>query len=113
VSDAVGAILKIAEHPEANGEVYNIGSQQEITILDLAKRIRELTGSESKIVFIPYAQAYEEGFEDMMRRVPDLTKAHRLIGYAPKVSLDETLRSVIEDVRSRLDPRRAPEAVNT
>jgi UDP-glucose 4-epimerase len=113
VSDAVGAIIKVAEHPLANGEVYNIGGQQEITILDLAKRIKELAGSESKIVFIPYEKAYEEGFEDMMRRVPDLTKVNRLIGYEPKVPLDDILRSVIDDVRSRLTSRRTPEPVIT
>jgi UDP-glucose 4-epimerase len=113
VNDAVNAIIKVGEHPDANGEVYNIGSQQEITMLDLAKRIKELAKSESKIVFIPYEQAYEEGFEDMMRRVPDLTKVHRLIGYEPTVKLDEILRSVIEDVRPRLRPRRTPEPVNT
>jgi UDP-glucose 4-epimerase len=113
VNDAVGAIIKVADHSAANGEVYNIGSQQEITILDLAKRIKELTASDSRIVFVPYEEAYEEGFEDMMRRVPDLTKVQRLIGYAPKVQLDEILRSVIDDVRSRLDPRRAREPVIT
>lgn len=108
VSDAVGAILSIAEHPAANGEVYNIGSQQEITILDLAKRIRTLTDSKSQIVFVPYDKAYEEGFEDMMRRVPDLSKANRLIGYAPRVLLDDILRSVIQDIRARLDSQRTP-----
>lgn len=113
VNDAANAIIKVAEHPQANGEIYNIGSQQEITILDLAKRIKELTESDSKIVFVPYEQAYEEGFEDMMRRVPDLTKVHRLIGYEPTVQLDEILRSVIDDVRSRLRSRRTPEPVNT
>lgn len=113
VDDAVGAIIKVADHREANGEVFNVGSQQEITILDLARRIKDLTASDSKIVFIPYEEAYEEGFEDMMRRVPDLTRINRLIGYKPKVQLDEILRSVIEDVRSRLEPRRAPEPVIT
>ncbi len=113
VNDAVEAIMKIADHPKANGEVYNIGSQQEITILDLAKRIKELTDSDSRIVFIPYEKAYEEGFEDMMRRVPDLTKAHQLIGYAPRVQLDQILRSVIEDVRSRLQSHRTPETIVT
>ncbi len=113
VDDAVGAIIKVADHREANGEVYNVGSQHEITILDLARRIKDLTASDSRIVFIPYEEAYEEGFEDMMRRVPDLTRINRLIGYKPRVQLDETLRSVIEDVRSRLEPRRAPEPVIT
>jgi UDP-glucose 4-epimerase len=105
VNDAVGAILAIAAHPSANGEVYNVGSQQEITIHALAQRIKELTGSDSKIVFVPYESAYEEGFEDMMLRVPDLTKVHILIGYQPKIGLVDILGSVIEDVRSRLSHR--------
>ena len=113
VHDAVGAIIKIAEHPLANGEVYNIGSAHEITILDLARRIKQLTGSDSEIVFVPYEEAYEEGFEDMMRRVPDLTKANRLIGYKPTGSLDAILRSVIDDVRSRVQSRRTPEPLIT
>jgi UDP-glucose 4-epimerase len=111
VNDSVDALIKIADHPDANGEVYNIGTQQEITMLDLASRIKELTGSDSKIVFIPYEEAYEEGFEDMMRRVPDITKARRLIGFTPKVRLDEILRSVIEDVRTRLQSQHTPESV--
>jgi UDP-glucose 4-epimerase len=111
VSHAVRAILAIAAHPDAKGEVYNIGSQEEITIYALAQRIKELTGSSSKIVFIPYERAYEEGFEDMKRRVPDLSKARKLIGYEPTVGLDQTLRSIIEDVRARLSPRHTHEAV--
>jgi UDP-glucose 4-epimerase len=109
VSDAVRAILAIAAHPAAKGEVYNIGSQEEISIHELAQRIKELTGSQSRIVFVPYERAYEEGFEDMMRRVPDLTKARNLIGYEPTVALDATLRSIIEDVRARLFHRHAHE----
>lgn len=95
VNDAVGALIALAEHPEANGEVYNIGSTDEISILDLARKIKHLTGSDSKLVFIPYSQAYEEGFEDMMRRVPDLTKIKELIGYQPTMSLDEILADII------------------
>ncbi len=95
VSDVVGALMGLAENHEAIGEVYNIGSNQEVTILQLAGRIRELTQSNSRIVFVPYAEAYEEGFEDMMRRVPDTSKISNLIGYAPKCNLDEILTSVI------------------
>ncbi|ABF42614.1 NAD-dependent epimerase/dehydratase [Candidatus Koribacter versatilis Ellin345] len=113
VSDSVNSIVQIAAHPNANGEVYNIGTQEEITILDLARRIKLLTDSDSKIVFVPYEKAYEEGFEDMMRRVPDLTKAHKLIGYRPRVALDETLRSIIEDIRLRLLYQRTPEPIST
>ena len=101
VSDVVGALMKVIEHPQALGEVYNIGSQNEVSILGLAQRIKELTGSNSSIVFKPYHEAYEEGFEDMLRRVPDTTKIHSLIGYRPKFSLDEILMSVIEYHRAR------------
>jgi UDP-glucose 4-epimerase len=96
VSDVVGALIGLMEHPGAPGEVFNVGSQQEITILDLAKKVKEMTGSPSEIVFVPYGQAYEEGFEDMQRRVPDTSKIARLIGYAPKVSLERILERVIE-----------------
>lgn len=95
ISDAISALIALAEHPKTNGEVYNIGSTEEVSILALARKIRELTGSQSKIVFVPYDQAYEHGFEDMMRRVPDLTKINQLIGYAPTTSLDEILLHTI------------------
>jgi UDP-glucose 4-epimerase len=102
VSDVVGALIGLAECFEAVGEVYNIGSTYEVTILELAERIRALTQSPSRIVFVPYEDAYEEGFEDMMRRVPDITKISNLIGYAPKCSLDEILHSVIEYQRRKM-----------
>ncbi len=102
VSDVVGALMGLAENHNALGEVYNIGSPQEVTILELAERIKNLTRSDSRIVFVPYAEAYEEGFEDMMRRVPDTTKLRNLIGYAPQCNLDEILTSVIEYQRCRL-----------
>lgn len=102
VSDVVGALMKLAEHPNAIGEVYNIGSTQEVSIMALAERIRTLTNSDSRIVTIPYNEAYEEGFEDMMRRVPDLTKVNQLIGYAPSFTLDEILSSVIAEQDTRL-----------
>lgn len=102
VSNVVDALIKLTNTREAVGEVYNIGSQQEVTILQLAERIKELTGSKSPIVFVPYREAYEEGFEDMMRRVPDLTKIHNLIGYKPTYTLDGILESVIAEQRTRL-----------
>jgi UDP-glucose 4-epimerase len=102
VDDAVNALVSIAAHPAANGEVYNVGGNHEITILELATRIKEMTGSKSKIVLVPYNKAYEEGFEDMVRRVPDTTKLNRLTGYQTTVSLEETLTSIIEDQRFRL-----------
>ena len=102
VSDAVDALMGIAVHPQANGEVYNVGGNHEITILELAERIRQMTQSKSRIVLVPYDTAYEEGFEDMQRRVPDVRKLNQLIGYQPKLSLEESLRSIIEDQRARL-----------
>jgi UDP-glucose 4-epimerase len=95
VEDAVKALMKLMEHPRAVGEVFNIGSQEEITIEDLSKKIIELTHSPSQIVFVPYHQAYEEGFEDMLRRIPDITKARDLIGFTPEFDLENVLRDVI------------------
>jgi UDP-glucose 4-epimerase len=102
VSDVVGALIRLIESQKAVGEVYNIGSDREVTILHLAERIKTLTGSDSRIVFTPYDQAYEEGFEDMLRRVPDLSKIHKLIDYQPSFDLDEILESVIDYHRSEL-----------
>lgn len=102
VSDVVGALIRLIENQKAVGEVYNIGSDREVTILQLAERIKSLTGSDSKIVFTSYDQAYEEGFEDMLRRVPDLSKIHKLIDYQPTFDLDEVLESVIDYHRSEL-----------
>ncbi|HMV47355.1 MAG TPA: GDP-mannose 4,6-dehydratase, partial [Blastocatellia bacterium] len=83
VQDVTGALMKLIAHPEAVGEVYNIGSTSEITMLQLATRIKELTGSPSSIEFVPYEKAYEEGFEDMLRRVPNIGKIQQLVGYQP------------------------------
>jgi UDP-glucose 4-epimerase len=105
VYDAVNALVGIAAHPEANGEVYNVGGTHEVTILELAERIKRMTGSNSRIVFIPYSTAYEEGFEDMVRRVPDITKVNKLIGYEPTVSLEAGLESIVDDQRARLRKR--------
>jgi UDP-glucose 4-epimerase len=99
VGDVVHGIATLAEEPRAIGEVFNIGNTEEVAILDLAKRVKSLTGSSSPIELVPYDKAYEAGFEDMPRRVPDLTKIHRLIGYVPKVGLDEILLRVIAEAR--------------
>ncbi len=96
VSDVVDALWKIMNCRDARGQVINIGNNQEISIMQLAQRIVELTGTTSKIELIPYSQAYGEGFEDMQRRVPCLDKANRLIGYKPTRSLDDILKDVIE-----------------
>jgi UDP-glucose 4-epimerase len=99
VGDVVGALIKLAEEPRAVGEVFNIGNMGEVTIRDLAQKVKEMTGSTSPIQYIPYDQAYEEGFEDMPRRVPDISKLRELIGYEPTLGLDEIVRTVIEHVR--------------
>ena len=102
VGDVVGALIKLMEEPTAVGQVFNIGSNEEISILDLAKRIKELTKSDSEIVFVPYDEAYEEGFEDMPRRVPDITKVRDLVGFAPTMPLNGILQSVIDHQSGRL-----------
>ena len=104
VNDATGALIALAENPGANGEVYNIGSAEEISVLALAEKIKKLTNSPSKIVFIPYSQAYEEGFEDMMRRVPDLAKIERVVGYRPQISLEQILIDTIRYHQHKMDP---------
>jgi len=96
VSDVVGAIVKLMDSERTVGQVFNIGNGKEITILELAKLVKELTGSSSKIVLIPYDQAYEEGFEDMPRRVPDISKIHDAIGFEPTLGIREILKKVIE-----------------
>jgi UDP-glucose 4-epimerase len=101
VSDVVWALTRLAESDKAIGQVINIGNDsREVSILDLAKLIKEKTNSSSEIVLVPYSQAYEEGFEDMPRRIPDLTKIKGLIGYEPKIGLDGILDRVIEHFTS-------------
>jgi UDP-glucose 4-epimerase len=99
VGDVVKAMVALIDEPRAIGQVFNIGNGQEISIGDLAIRIKRLTGSDSPIVAIPYEQAYEAGFEDMPRRVPEIAKIRDLVGYHPTVELDEILRRVIEYFR--------------
>lgn len=96
VGDVVNALAELAVNSHAVGEVFNIGNDKEVKIMDLAKLVKELVGSNSEIVLIPYDEAYEEGFEDMTRRVPDISKAQKLIGYHPTLDLAEILRKVIE-----------------
>jgi UDP-glucose 4-epimerase len=101
VADVVGALLKLVAEPAAVGQVINIGNTQEVSIRALAERVRELTGSRSPIKLVPYDEAYESGFEDMPRRVPNLTKVEGLIGYRPQYSLDDILTQVIEYFRKK------------
>jgi UDP-glucose 4-epimerase len=96
ISDVVGVFIRLAEEPRAVGQVFNVGNdREEISIRELARKVKARTGSKSEVVLVPYDQAYEEGFEDMRRRVPDLTKLRELTGYEPQVDLDETLDRVI------------------
>ena len=95
VGDVVGALMKLMDDDRAVGQVFNVGSNQEITIIDLAKKVKDLTGSNSEIVLVPYDEAYEEGFEDMPRRVPDITKINELVGFRPEMTLEGILQSVI------------------
>lgn len=96
VGDVVDAVIKLMAHPKSAGEVYNLGSDEETTIEDLAKKIIKLTESKSKIVYVPYNKEYPEGFEDMKRRRPDLSKIKKLIGYEPKTSLDDAIKAIVE-----------------
>jgi UDP-glucose 4-epimerase len=101
VADVVGALIKLVNEPKAIGQVINLGNIQEITISQLAERVRALSGSKSPITLIPYDEAYESGFEDMPRRVPDLSKAEAMIGYKPKYSLEDILTQVIAYFRQQ------------
>jgi UDP-glucose 4-epimerase len=102
VGDVVDGLMKLALEPRAVGEVFNIGNSEEVSMWDLATRVKSLTSSASQIVLVPYDEAYEAGFEDMPRRVPDLTKIRDLVGYAPRVELDEILRRVVEHSRAAM-----------
>jgi UDP-glucose 4-epimerase len=101
VGDVVDGLVRLLRHPGAVGGVFNIGNGEEIAIRALAERVKTLTGSSSPIVTIPYDQAYEAGFEDMPRRVPDISKIRHLVGYEPRVHLDEILTRVIDYFRTR------------
>lgn len=97
VSDVVGALMGLGDEPAAVGRVFNIGSDREISIGELAELVKEVTGSQSPIVKIPYDQAYSAGFEDMMRRVPDISRVSRLIGYRPTLNIRQILERVVAD----------------
>ncbi len=101
VGDVVDALTKLMDHPDAVGEVFNIGSNDEVRIADLAQRIKGLSQSRSEVVFVPYAEAYEPGFEDMQRRVPDISKIAALLGFRPSRGLDEIIHSVIAYFENR------------
>ena len=101
VGDVVGALINLMDHADSVGQVFNIGSTEEISIVQLAEKVKQLTHSDSEIVFVPYDEAYEEGFEDMPRRVPDTSKINQLVGFKPEMTLDGILHTVIDYHRGR------------
>jgi UDP-glucose 4-epimerase len=105
VQDAVEAMIRLLGTPAAVGEVFNIGSDEEVSIVELARRVRTAAGSASEIVFVPYSEAYAEGFEDMQRRVPDARKLERAIGFRPRTPLSQIIADVVADQRTRLQVR--------
>jgi len=97
VRDVVEVLPTLLGRPESYGQIYNVGNNEEVSIVQLAERVKEATGGKSEIAFVPYEEAYVEGFEDMRRRVPDLTKINEAVGYVPKRNLDTILQDVIAD----------------
>lgn len=102
VTDVIDALIKLMECPQARGEVINIGSTEEISMLELAERVIKLSRSSSPIRMVPYEQAYGDGFEDMARRIPSLEKVFSLIGWQPVTPLDDIIRDVIDDMKTRV-----------
>lgn len=96
IGDVVKGLIDLTNHPEATGEIFNIGHGEEISIVQLAKMVKSMSKSKSEIVFVPYDKAYEEGFEDMPRRSPDISKINQLTGYKPTLGIREILKTVIE-----------------
>jgi UDP-glucose 4-epimerase len=105
VKDAVDAVIELLGTEAAIGEVFNIGADEEVTIHQLAQRVRAAARSKSEIVFVPYSEAYAEGFEDMQRRVPDVRKLERTIGFRPRTPLATIIEDVVADQRARLAVR--------
>ena len=105
VKDATEGMIRFMKDANAVGQVFNLGSQEEISIQALAEEVIRLTGSHSRIVYVPYNEAYEDGFEDMQRRVPDIAKASHLIGFKPTIRLQEILQMVIAEFREKLSLR--------
>jgi UDP-glucose 4-epimerase len=102
VGDVVLALTQLLEGDEFRGDVFNIGSTEEVTIMELAERVKAATGSDSEIVTVPYNEAYEEGFEDMRRRIPDISKIHDALAWEPRRSLDDILTDVIAHEATRV-----------
>ncbi len=113
VRDAVEGLLRLVETPAAINQVFNIGSTEETTIRRLAEQVRDAAGSNSPIVTVPYSEAYAAGFEDMLRRVPDVSKLERTTGYRPRTPLSEIIRDVVADQRARLPGSGRPTPAST
>jgi UDP-glucose 4-epimerase len=96
VSDAIRALLLVIDSEKAIGQVFNLGNNQQISIMDLAKKVIEITGSKSEINKIPYSEAYPAGFEDMQRRVPDISKITKLLGWSPEIGLEQIIRDIAD-----------------
>lgn len=101
VKDVVKALIRLIDEPRAVGEVFNIGSQEEISIEKLAREVIKITKSNSKIKYIPYEKAYEEGFEDMQRRIPDISKINKLIGFKPTYTLPEIIKDIVSYLKNQ------------
>lgn len=101
VRDAVEGVVRLMETPKAVGEVFNIGSTEEVTIRELAERVRDAAGSSSEVRCIPYSEAYAAGFEDMLRRVPDVSKLEQVTGFRPRTPLQTIIEDVVADQRQR------------
>ena len=101
VGDVVEALMKLTNEPRAVGGVFNVGNVDEVSIRELAERVKTLSGSQSSIQYVPYDEAYEAGFEDMPRRVPDISKIRDLVGYQPQLELNDIIKTVIEHIRQK------------
>jgi UDP-glucose 4-epimerase len=106
VKDTVGALARLIEHPQAVGQIFNVGSEEEISIGDLAGLVKTMTGSASPIQYIPYDEAYEQGFEDMHRRVPDISRIRNLLSFQPTYDIRQIIKSVIGSFKPSVRPRR-------
>ena len=111
VHDVVRGVLMLAQEPRAIGEVFNIGTQEEVSVADLARRVKAMTGSSSPIELVGYEAIYGTRFEDMQRRVPSLDKIRGICGYQPEVTLDQLLHDTIEHVRAQQGVSPTAEAV--
>jgi UDP-glucose 4-epimerase len=100
VGDVVWALSKLVEHPSAYGKIFNVGSQEEVTMTELAQRVKQRLGSSSPIVYIPYAEAYDADYEDTPQRVPDTTRLRELIGFEAKTTLNDIIDRIADSYRA-------------